>query len=72
MTTAEQDSGLRIVSLGGGTGLSWLLSGLKTYVGNQPAPNEEASQPWVESLVDDIVEAIRGSVSHKPSGQRID
>ena len=50
MTIAERDSGLRIVSLGGGTGLSSLLSGLKTYVGNQPPSDEEASAPWVESL----------------------
>jgi len=50
MTIADRDSGLRIVSLGGGTGLSALLSGLKTYVGGQPPSDEEVSSAWVESL----------------------
>lgn len=50
MTIAGIDSGLRIVSLGGGTGLSSVLSGLKAYVGVQPPSPQEASPPWVESL----------------------
>ena len=35
---------LKVVSIGGGTGLSTLLSGLKSFVG-QPA-----EEPWIESL----------------------
>jgi uncharacterized cofD-like protein len=38
------ESGLRIVSVGGGTGLSTLLSGLKAYVGAR------SSDGWIESL----------------------
>ena len=40
-------SGLKIVSVGGGTGLSALLSGLKTYVSKEPV-SPRAS--WVETL----------------------
>ena len=42
------------MSLGGGTGLSSLLSGLKTYVGSQSALTsaltEELASAWIESL----------------------
>src|SRR5438128_6483827 len=38
------ESGLRIVSVGGGAGLSTLLSGLKAYVG------AKSSDGWIESL----------------------
>ncbi|MEW6129433.1 MAG: gluconeogenesis factor YvcK family protein [Acidobacteriota bacterium] len=42
---AKHNTGLRIVSIGGGTGLSTLLSGLKEYVG------EESSIPdWIDLL----------------------
>ena len=34
----EENRGLKIVSIGGGTGLSTLLSGLKNYVGNHANP----------------------------------
>ena len=49
MTIAERDSGLRIVSLGGGTGLSSVLAGLKAYVGQQPGTADEDSV-WIETL----------------------
>ncbi len=49
MTIAERDSGLRIVSLGGGTGLSSLLAGLKAYVGQQSGIADEGSV-WIETL----------------------
>ena len=44
--TAESLAGLRIVSLGGGTGLSSLLLGLKEYVGKQSLDG----RPVVEAL----------------------
>src|SRR5215471_12951628 len=44
--TAKTSAGLRIVSLGGGTGLSSLLLGLKEYVGKQ----SPGGHPVVESL----------------------
>jgi 2-phospho-L-lactate transferase/gluconeogenesis factor (CofD/UPF0052 family) len=37
--------GLRLVAIGGGTGLSTLLSGLKQYVSRR-----EDDQAWLESL----------------------
>src|SRR6267142_7049813 len=40
-------SGLKIVSVGGGTGLSTLLSGLKTYVSKEPVSTRSS---WVETL----------------------
>jgi uncharacterized cofD-like protein len=46
----EIDPGLKIVSVGGGTGLSTLLSGLKTYVGKDPAAHTENSGQWIETL----------------------
>lgn len=39
-------SGLKIVSVGGGTGLSALLSGLKAFVGKDSVSNA----PWVDTL----------------------
>jgi uncharacterized cofD-like protein len=41
--------GLKIVSIGGGTGLSTLLLGLKKYV--RAASDQELDLPWIESLV---------------------
>ena len=41
-------SGLKIVSIGGGTGLSSLLSGLKVFVGRDSIT--EPSSTWVETL----------------------
>ncbi|MFY9609129.1 MAG: YvcK family protein [Blastocatellia bacterium] len=49
MTTAERESGLRIVSLGGGTGLSSVLAGLKAYVGQKLGAAGEDSV-WIETL----------------------
>lgn len=40
-------SGLKIVSVGGGTGLSTLLSGLKTYVSKEPVSTRAS---WIETL----------------------
>lgn len=49
MTISERDSGLRIVSLGGGTGLSSVLAGLKSYVGQRSGTADEAPV-WIETL----------------------
>jgi uncharacterized cofD-like protein len=46
----DEHRGLSIVSIGGGTGLSTLLSGLKAYVGKETILMEEAGAPWVETL----------------------
>jgi uncharacterized cofD-like protein len=46
----EGNRGLRIVSIGGGTGLSSLLSGLKAYVGEDCVANSSPDAPWVETL----------------------
>jgi len=43
-------SGLRIVSIGGGTGLSTLLSGLKVYAGKDSAARRVGSDAWIETL----------------------
>jgi len=43
----EINSGLNIVSVGGGTGLSTLLSGLKAFVRNEPLSNADS---WIETL----------------------
>ena len=40
-------SGLKIVSVGGGTGLSTLLSGLKAYVSKEPVSTRAS---WIETL----------------------
>ncbi|HYP26214.1 MAG TPA: gluconeogenesis factor YvcK family protein [Blastocatellia bacterium] len=41
---------MNIVSIGGGTGLSTLLSGLKGFVGRESHPEEEAFSDWIEKL----------------------
>lgn len=46
----EENRGLRIVSIGGGTGLSCLLSGLKAYVGEDREAGFEAEGAWIEAL----------------------
>jgi uncharacterized cofD-like protein len=43
----EINSGLKIVSVGGGTGLSTLLSGLKAFVRKEPLSNADS---WIETL----------------------
>jgi uncharacterized cofD-like protein len=45
----EENRGLRIVSIGGGTGLSSLLAGLKAHVGEDRLAFDPAA-PWVETL----------------------
>ena len=45
MLTFDGNRGFKVVSIGGGTGLSTLLAGLKKYVGRN-----NASDPWLESL----------------------
>jgi len=44
------EQGLKIVSVGGGTGLSTLLSGLKEYVGKESPSNELFHAPRIEML----------------------
>lgn len=46
----EANHGLRIVSIGGGTGLSSLLSGLKAYVGEDCDVAFESQSTWIETL----------------------
>ena len=46
----EENRGLRIVSIGGGTGLSSLLTGLKAYVGEDCADEDDPNAPGVETL----------------------
>jgi uncharacterized cofD-like protein len=46
----EENRGLRIVSVGGGTGLSSLLSGLRGYVGKEWLPHDDANAAWIETL----------------------
>ena len=41
---ANSNGSLKVVSIGGGTGLSTLLAGLKSFVG------PKAEEPWIESL----------------------
>jgi len=43
----QTGSGVKIVSVGGGTGLSTLLSGLKNYVSKEPVSTHSS---WVETL----------------------
>lgn len=45
----ETESGLKIVSVGGGTGLSALLSGLKSFVGKESLSNAGCDR-WIETL----------------------
>ena len=46
----EENRGLRIVSIGGGTGLSSLLSGLKAHVGEDCVVASTPEAPWIETL----------------------
>lgn len=46
----EKNRGLKIVSIGGGTGLSTLLSGLKNYVGRESLANTGSDLNWIEAL----------------------
>lgn len=46
----ETNRGLRIVSIGGGTGLSSLLAGLKFYVGKEAIPVNDPHAPWIDTL----------------------
>ncbi|HSB11346.1 MAG TPA: gluconeogenesis factor YvcK family protein [Blastocatellia bacterium] len=41
---------MRIVSIGGGTGLSTLLSGLKTYTGSDEEADRGGDAAWIETL----------------------
>jgi uncharacterized cofD-like protein len=43
-------SGVNIVSIGGGTGLSTLLSGLKRYVGAESGAGRGADSLWIDNL----------------------
>jgi len=46
----KTEPGLKIVSVGGGTGLSTLLSGLKAYVGKESVSNARRGASWIETL----------------------
>lgn len=46
----QKDLGLKIVSVGGGTGLSTLLSGLKAYVGKEAPHIAAPADYWIETL----------------------
>src|SRR5882672_11243391 len=46
----ETDSGLKTVSVGGGTGLSTLLSGLKAFVGKEAVSYADPDARWIETL----------------------
>jgi len=46
----KTEQGLKIVSVGGGTGLSTLLSGLKEYVGKESPSADVFDQPWIDML----------------------
>jgi uncharacterized cofD-like protein len=47
----QADPGLKIVSVGGGTGLSTLLSGLKTYVSKEPGSTNSTSIETLTAVV---------------------
>lgn len=46
----ETQAGLRIVSVGGGTGLSTLLSGLKAFVGKDSISRRDPNARWIDTL----------------------
>jgi uncharacterized cofD-like protein len=46
----EKSAGLKIVSVGGGTGLSTVLSGLKGYVGKESVSYASSYDSWIETL----------------------
>ena len=46
----ETASGLKIVSIGGGTGLSTLLSGLKGFVGKESRSKKDPDARWIDTL----------------------
>jgi uncharacterized cofD-like protein len=46
----EENRGLSIVSIGGGTGLSSLLSGLKIHTGKESTASGSLDAPWIETL----------------------
>jgi uncharacterized cofD-like protein len=50
VTMFEESAGLKIVSVGGGTGLSTLLSGLKSYVGKDRSSRNAPHDDWIETL----------------------
>ncbi|HKV41449.1 MAG TPA: YvcK family protein [Blastocatellia bacterium] len=60
--TNSRDLGLKIVSIGGGTGLSTLLSGLKRYVGHQ------STRPSDPSLSASLVESLTAIVTVTDDG----
>lgn len=50
MSLTDRFSGLNIVSIGGGTGLSTLLSGLKRYVGKEAFFTHGPDTCWIDTL----------------------
>ncbi|HLG13848.1 MAG TPA: uridine diphosphate-N-acetylglucosamine-binding protein YvcK [Blastocatellia bacterium] len=48
--SGERNRGLNVVSIGGGTGLSTLLSGLKHHVAKESPPTDRSGLPWIDTL----------------------
>jgi len=57
---------LRVVAIGGGTGLSTLLKGLKAYV---PPPNEPAAKPASSSVISELCAIVTVSDDGGSSGR---
>jgi uncharacterized cofD-like protein len=55
LTTASRRPSLRVVAIGGGTGLSTLLRGLRRYA---PSPQSEADPAAVPSLISDLAAVV--------------
>ena len=61
-----RSGGLRVVAIGGGTGLSTLLKGLKAYV---PPPNEPAAKPASSSVISELCAIVTVSDDGGSSGR---
>src|SRR5215469_3967112 len=61
-----RSGGLRVVAIGGGTGLSTLLKGLKAYV---PPPNEPAAKPASSSGISELCAIVTVSDDGGSSGR---
>ena len=61
-----RSGGLRVVAIGGGTGLSTLLKGLKAYV---PPPNEPGAKPGSSSVISELSAIVTVSDDGGSSGR---
>lgn len=61
-----RSGGLRVVAIGGGTGLSTLLKGLKAYV---PPPNEPEAKPVSASVISELSAVVTVSDDGGSSGR---